>query len=191
MYHTSFSRLSRVEIENMLKLAKKFDAKGKYSGMRILPHSIKEVEEALERARTGNLLKKAETAETTETDRTSKLGIRKPEENEDEYSPYGKWVKALQHSQGLDTSIKDKYFGSNKDNSASAEDSEIQKNQKNIAERKQNKHRRQLEEAQRINNEKLREFMKKQRKAKEVFAQNSEASSIKEQINNAIKNSKI
>lgn len=57
MYHTSFSRLTRVEIENMLKLAKKFDVKGKYSGMRILPHSIKEIEDALERARTGNLLK--------------------------------------------------------------------------------------------------------------------------------------
>jgi hypothetical protein len=63
--------------------------------------------------------------------------------------------------------------------------------QKNIAERKQNKQRRQLEEAQRINNEKLREFMRNQKKAKEVFAQNSEASTIKEQINNAIKNSKI
>jgi hypothetical protein len=188
MYHTAFSRLSRVEIENMLKLAKKFDAKGKYSGMRILPHSIKEVEEALERARTGNLLKKAD---TTESDRASKLSIKTTEENAGEYSPYGKWVKALQHSQGLDTSIKDKYFGSNKDNSVSAEDSEIQKSKKNILERKENKQRRKLEEAQRINNEQLREFMRKQKKAKEVFAQNSEASSIKEQINNAIKNSKI
>jgi hypothetical protein len=172
----------------MLKLAKKFDIKGKYSGMRILPHSLKEVEEALERARTGNLLKKKD---TTETERTSKLSIRTTEENGGEYSPYGKWVKALQHGQGLDTSIKDKYFGNNSNNDNSAEDSAIEKSKKNIVERKQNKEKRKLEEAQRINNEKLREFMRKQKKAKEIFAQNSEASSIKEQINNAIKNSKI
>ena len=54
MYHTAYSRLSRKEIESMLKLVKKFDDKGKYGGMRILPHSVKQIEEALDRARNGN-----------------------------------------------------------------------------------------------------------------------------------------
>lgn len=57
--------------------------------------------------------------------------------------------------------------------------------------KKQERMQREFKEAQRINNERLRDFMRKQKKVKEKFGQYSEASSIKEQINNAIKNTKI
>ena len=51
MYHTAFSRLTRKEIESMLSLVKKFDSSGKYSAMRILPHSLKQIHDALEKAK--------------------------------------------------------------------------------------------------------------------------------------------
>ena len=104
MYHTAFSRLSRKEIEAMLSLVSKFDLKGKYSGMKLLPLSIEDIEKALERARTGNykhfsLFSKTPESKSSETNTSE--GI----------TPYGKWIKELEHGQKLHKSIKDKYIG--------------------------------------------------------------------------------
>lgn len=106
MYHTAFSRLTRKEIEGMLKLVSKFDKKSKYSSMRLLPLSITDIEKALERAKNGDLKTFSKSPATKMGESTQKS----TESNDNTMTPYGKWIKDLEHGQKLNLSIKDKYF---------------------------------------------------------------------------------
>lgn len=161
MFHTAFSRLSRKEITAMLNLVSKFDKKGKYSSMRILPHSVKEIQDALERAKNGTVtsaskspMTKMSFAESTTKSVTSAY--------EPNLSPYGKFVRDMQASTGYDQAIKDKYYS--KDN-----DSEDEEEKKKLMEKnKANKLKREYEYAEQMNNLRLKQFIKKQERLKKA-----------------------
>lgn len=50
MYHTAFSRLSRNEIDSMIRFWKKIEPKSKYRGMRLLPLSVEDIQKAMDKA---------------------------------------------------------------------------------------------------------------------------------------------
>jgi hypothetical protein len=162
MYHTAFSRLSRKEIEAMIKLVKKFDKKGKYAGMRLLPHSAKEIQDALERAQNGDFTKAAASTKS----RTDEFTLKASETNESSMSPYGKWVREITRSQGLDKSIKDKYMKTKED----IEEEERLQKERRDKERKQirqSKIQERHEDAMKMNHKMLKEYIEKQKIAKE------------------------
>lgn len=107
------------------------------------------------------------------------------------YSPYGKWVKQLQKGQGLDTSIKDKYFSNERKNSDEIEEEPPTPKDEDTErmQRKQRRLQKKYQEQQRINDMKLKQFMKKQRRMKDKMMESSQASTIKDQINAAIERS--
>ncbi|CAI2358803.1 unnamed protein product [Moneuplotes crassus] len=181
MYHTVFSRLSRKEIESMLGLVKKSHSNGKYRKMRILPHSIKQIQEALEKAHNGKELSQSQ---TDQNDYCQKRSQEFSESDSNTRSPYGKLLRNLQQSQGLNLSLKDKYFTKATDSSR-GEESHGNNELKRIK-KKQQKMRKQYQEAQRINDIKLQQFMKRQREIKSRNDTSSQISSLKDQISAAI-----
>lgn len=210
MYHTAFSRLTRQEIDAMLKLIAKFDKKGKYSQMRILPHSVKEIQDALERAMNGDIKKSVKSTDSNLGDTTvgitkkaemvrsdsnydTKINLSKYENTsyktaaelpDSALSPYGKWVRDIQLSQGLHKSIKDKYM-KNEDDYEEERKQEERKRQQEL--KKKNKLQREYEEAQRLNELRLKQFMKQQKRIKQK-QQDEELDSLKDKLNKAIKN---
>jgi hypothetical protein len=183
MYHTAFSRLSRKEIESMIKLVKKFDKKGKYSGMRLLPHSIKAIQEALERAKEGKFNLGAGN-ESTKSKNTS-VSRQESESNISGYSPYGKWVNAIQRSQGLNTSIKDKYMSGSEDAAEELKNQQMKKKQ-DLLNKKQNKMKKDYEEAMRLNNQIMRDYMDRQKISREKSTRSIEDTSLLDQVKKAI-----
>ncbi|CAI2385670.1 unnamed protein product [Moneuplotes crassus] len=188
MYHTAFSRLTRKEIESMLSLVKKFTPNGKYNKMRILPHSIKQIQDALEKAQSGKGLSPTKT-EGKSTNRVNSKNDS--EEDSNSFSPYGKWVRNLNKNTDYDVNIKEKYFTKATDSpkigileKEQSENDEMQK-----VKNKQFKLQKQYQEAQRINDMKLKQFMKRQREIRTRNEQDSQVSSLKDQINAAISRS--
>ena len=202
MYHTAFSRLSRSEIDEMLKLLANLDSKGKYSGMRLLPLSIADIEKALEKAKNGDL--RSLSLKTP----MSKIGgstQKSSESNADGVSttPYGHWINKTEQNQSFSKTVN-KYadeIDNSEDERKKLEEKKKQEEKENENELKQELERerkrkekiqRDYENAQRINDERLKEYMKKQRalqelrKLEEADKRNTEIDNLKRQLNKKI-----
>ena len=153
----------------MLALVSKFDTKGKYSGMRLLPLSISDIEKALERAKTGNykhLLFGSATPESESTERTVK-------QSSEGITPYGRWIKELEHGQNLHRSIKDKYMGGYDSGEERRKREEVDNERKRLEEIEREKKRkfkiqRDFEMAQKVNDERTKEYLQRQKQGQEL-----------------------
>lgn len=103
-------------------------------------------------------------------------------------SPYGKWVHNLKKEQGYDRSVKEKYFKDGQSPSES-QNEQIESEKVRMMKKRQQKIKKEYQEAQKINDMRLKEFMKKQHLMKEQRAKDSQVSSLKDQINAAIQRS--
>lgn len=169
MYHTAFSKLYRTEIEAMLKLLVKIDPKSKYSAMRLLPLSIADIERALEKAKNGDL--RGFGSKTP----ISKVGVSTQKSSDSiadgsSTSPYGHWQNNTEQVQRLNKSSYKNITDNGEDSEEERqkleekkrqEEKELELMQELERERKRKeKIQREYENAQKINDERLKEYMK-------------------------------
>lgn len=158
--------------------------------MRLLPLSISDIEKALERARTGNYKHLLFGSSTVETESPTKqvstfstvstsnvVRTSKPVEPfAENLTPYGKWVRDLEHGQKLHMSIKDKYLGgydSEEDRKKKEDDEKEKRRLEEIEMEKKRKLKiqREFEMAQKVNDERMKEYLQRQKHGQELRRQ--------------------